>query len=88
MNFMRSIFAFSLLLIMTYSTSSLAQDTVRIATFNVSMDSSNHLPNDALPNTHESVLPKVLQENNPQIRGIAEIIRRVRPDIFLLNEFD
>ncbi|WP_370259689.1 endonuclease/exonuclease/phosphatase family protein [Idiomarina sp.] len=88
MNFMRSIFAFSLLLIMTYSTSSLAQDTVRIATFNVSMDSSNHLPNDALPNTHESVLPKVLQENNPQIRGIAEIIQRVRPDIILLNEFD
>ena len=88
MNFMRSIFAFSLLLIMTYSTSSLAQDTVRIATFNVSMDSSNHLPNDALPNTYESVLPKVLQENNPQIRGIAEIIQRVRPDIILLNEFD
>ena len=88
MNSMRSIFVFSLLLIMTYSNFSLAQDSVRIATFNVSMDSSNHLPNSELPNTHASVLPRVLQENNAQIRGIAEIIQRVRPDIILLNEFD
>jgi predicted extracellular nuclease len=73
---------------MTYSNFSLAQDSVRIATFNVSMDSSNHLPNSELPNTHASVLPRVLQENNAQIRGIAEIIQRVRPDIILLNEFD
>ena len=32
--------------------------------------------------------PRCSVTANPQIRNIAEIIQRVRPDIVLLNEFD
>lgn len=62
-------------------------ETLRIATFNVSMESGNYLPGDAQPTGRE--LPERLaQGDHPQIRGIAEILQRVRPDIVLLNEFD
>ncbi|MCK7459171.1 endonuclease/exonuclease/phosphatase family protein [Idiomarina sp. ATCH4] len=63
-------------------------ETIRVATFNVSMDASNYLNESELPALTESPLPEVLQKNHEQIRGIAEILQRVRPDIVLLNEFD
>ncbi|MDV6316138.1 endonuclease/exonuclease/phosphatase family protein [Idiomarina sp. HP20-50] len=63
-------------------------ETIRVATFNVSMDASNYLDGSQLPILDRSPLPEVLQQNHPQIRGIAEILQRVRPDIVLLNEFD
>ncbi|KTG29974.1 endonuclease [Idiomarina sp. WRN-38] len=63
-------------------------ETVRIATFNVSMDASNYLPENELPTLKSSPLPGVLEQNHEQIRGIAEILQRVRPDVVLLNEFD
>lgn len=67
--------------------SSKAMSQIRIATFNVSMDASNYLTlTEALdPN----ILQKLLADGDyPQIRNVAEIIQRVRPDILLLNEFD
>lgn len=63
-------------------------ETVRFATFNVSMDGSNYTHRDAVSQLTQSPLPQVLQENHPQIRAIAEILQRVRPDVVLLNEFD
>ena len=60
---------------------------LRIATFNVSMEGSNYVERGVTPSGHE--LPAALSNGeHPQIRNIAEIIQRVRPDILLLNEFD
>lgn len=77
------------LLLFSGITSALERETVsvRIATFNVSMEASNYLPRDTVPTGRE--LPERLADGrHPQIRGIAEILQRVRPDIVLLNEFD
>ncbi|MEM8786978.1 MAG: endonuclease/exonuclease/phosphatase family protein [Pseudomonadota bacterium] len=55
-----------------------AQDRVRIATFNASLSRGG-----------PGVLLKDIQAgDDPQITAVAEIIRTVRPDILLLNEFD
>ncbi|MCL1075479.1 endonuclease/exonuclease/phosphatase family protein [Shewanella dokdonensis] len=63
-------------------------DTLRVATFNVSMEGGNYLT-DAQKIPQPNTLYNLLQNNdNPQIRNIAEILQRVRPDIVLLNEFD
>lgn len=61
--------------------------TIRIATFNVSMEASNYLPKDVQPKGHE-LFENLAFGKHQQIRNIAEIIQRVRPDIILLNEFD
>ena len=65
----------------------MCRQPVRIATFNVSMEADNYRS----PNTN--IHPEALRQHlasgtHPQIRNIAEIIQRVRPDIILLNEFD
>lgn len=79
-----------LILLLVYRvTPASGEDTVsvRIATFNVSMEAGNYLPQGAVPGGRE--LPERLVDgSHPQIRGIAEILQRVRPDIVLLNEFD
>ncbi|BDY06029.1 endonuclease/exonuclease/phosphatase family protein [Ferrimonas sp. YFM] len=61
--------------------------TLRVATFNVSMEADNYRRRE------EALDPQALEKRlrtgrNRQIRNIAEIIQRVRPDILLLNEFD
>ncbi len=64
-----------------------APTRLRIATFNVSMEGGNYVERGVSPRGHE--LPAALSNSDhPQIRNIAEIIQRVRPDILLLNEFD
>jgi hypothetical protein len=64
-----------------------ASGVLRIATFNVSMEGGNYVERGVTPRGHE--LPAALSNSDhPQIRNIAEIIQRVRPDILLLNEFD
>ncbi|WP_233998402.1 endonuclease/exonuclease/phosphatase family protein [Pseudoalteromonas sp. T1lg48] len=64
-----------------------ATPSIRIATFNVSMDGSNYSKN--FSSLTESPLPKLLAEgSHPQIHNIATIIQAVRPDVILLNEFD
>jgi hypothetical protein len=64
--------------------------TLRIATFNVSMEALNYVPYERgiKPNITGDELHQALVNNHPQIRNIAEIIQRVNPDIILLNEFD
>ena len=61
--------------------------SVRIVTFNVSMDASNYVEQDEAVMGDE--LPSNLRNGeHKQIKNIAEIIQRTRPDIVLLNEFD
>jgi endonuclease/exonuclease/phosphatase family metal-dependent hydrolase len=60
---------------------------IRVATFNVSMEATNYVE------TEQSPIGNELQNNlhnsvHQQIKNIAEIIQRQRPDIILLNEFD
>ncbi len=60
---------------------------IKVATFNVSMESTNYLPRGETGDN--TVLPGILGNgDHPQVKNIAAIIQRVRPDILLLNEFD
>lgn len=72
------------------NSSSNQEKTLRVATFNVSMEALNYLPHEpgktVKPEGNELAL--ALTKNHQQIRNIAEIIQRVNPDIILLNEFD
>ncbi|PHR82517.1 MAG: endonuclease [Colwellia sp.] len=67
-----------------------APTTLRVATFNVSMEALNYAENIDMytPNINNNELSHALKSNNQQIKNIAEIIQRVKPDIILLNEFD
>jgi len=86
----------SLLLAMFSSTAACAHDTsqesstIRVATFNVSMEALNYLPyvKGKTPVVKGDELINALNSNHQQVRNIAEIIQRVNPDIILLNEFD
>ncbi|MBA6365110.1 endonuclease/exonuclease/phosphatase family protein, partial [Colwellia sp. BRX8-8] len=62
------------------------QPHIRVATFNVSMDATNYLPNNKIGSGVELIA--ALKDDRQQIKNIAEIIQRNRPDIILLNEFD
>ena len=53
-------------------------DRVRFATFNASMNRS----------TAGELAAALRDGNDPQIAGVAEIIRTVNPDVILINEFD
>ncbi|MDP5030674.1 endonuclease/exonuclease/phosphatase family protein [Paraglaciecola sp.] len=61
--------------------------TLRIATFNVSMEASNYLPKGTRPVGNE-LFERLASGDNSQIKNIAEIIQIIRADIILLNEFD
>lgn len=61
--------------------------TIRVASFNVSMEAGNYIGINATPKGDELFILLDKGEHQ-QIRNIAEIIQRVRPDIILLNEFD
>ncbi len=63
-------------------------NSLRVATFNVSMEASNYSQNEQGNLASDSVLTHLKSAQHPQIRYIAEIIQRVAPDIILLNEFD
>ena len=68
-----------------------AKPSIRVATFNVSIEASNYLSREELANhPSRSVIVKenLSHGEHPQIKNIAEIIQRTRPDILLLNEFD
>jgi hypothetical protein len=86
--------SFSIILmasLLTLTTSIMAKpNTIRIATFNVSMEALNYIPYErgVAPNVKGNELALALAHNHQQIQNIAEIIQRVNPDIILLNEFD
>ncbi len=60
---------------------------IRVATFNVSMEAENYVPR-GTEVSGEELFEHLASGEHQQIRNIAEIIQRVRPDIILLNEFD
>lgn len=62
-------------------------NTLKVATFNVSMEATNYKALGMEPS--DKVLQHVLSTGeHSQVNNIAEIIQRVNPDILLLNEFD
>ncbi len=68
-----------------------ASNTLRVATFNVSIEATNYLGRKEVSEnpSRASVVQKLLaQGDHPQMKNIAEIIQRTRPDVLLLNEFD
>jgi Endonuclease/Exonuclease/phosphatase family. len=62
--------------------------SLRVATFNVSMDASNYLSNEQVQTQGATALTDALAQQHPQIKAIAEIIQHTRPDVLVLNEFD
>ncbi len=76
-----------LLLILSLVSVNAVAQTIKVATFNVSMEATNYPAKNQDPGPQ--VLERVSQSGtHPQVRNIAEIIQRVAPDIILLNEFD
>ena len=77
--------------IVALMTPAVAAQTLRVATFNVSIEATNYVAREKVaknPKHAELVQELLISGNNPQIKNIAEIIQRVRPDVLLLNEFD
>ncbi|MBY6223493.1 endonuclease/exonuclease/phosphatase family protein [Ferrimonas balearica] len=72
---------------MEASSAPFSATTVKVATFNVSMEAGNYTPRGQQPNP-DRLRELLANGDHPQIRNIAEILQRVRPDIVLLNEFD
>lgn len=65
----------------------MATQQITVATFNVSMEAENYLPRGERGSSQ--ILVDILANgDHPQVKNIAAIIQRVRPDILLLNEFD
>jgi Endonuclease/Exonuclease/phosphatase family len=58
--------------------SAVARDNLRFATFNASLNRADD----------GQLVPALSTGTDPQIRNVAEIIQRVRPDVLLVNEFD
>lgn len=61
---------------------------VRIATFNVSMESGNYTRSKGEKAGIHVLQRELAGGRNSQIHNIAQILQRVRPDVVLLNEFD
>jgi endonuclease/exonuclease/phosphatase family metal-dependent hydrolase len=79
------------LLIWVFPHMTIAQDTtLKIATFNVSMEALNYVEHKRgeSPNVSGEILSNALASDHQQIKNIAEIIQTINPDIILLNEFD
>lgn len=76
-----------LALLFMMTTFSVLAEPLRVATFNVSMEAGNYVPRGEVPTGNE-LFKHLSDDNHPQIRNVAKIIQRVRPDILLLNEFD
>ena len=81
-----TMYKFIIFILTVFSMSSNSQ-SIRIATFNASMEATNYVEQEQTPAGDE------LQSNlrggeHKQIKNITDIIQRTRPDIVLLNEFD
>jgi len=81
---------FSLLILGLFAMTNLQATTLKVATFNVSMEALNYGEHKrgAPVNVSTKTLANAIASDHQQIKNIAEIIQRVNPDIILLNEFD
>jgi endonuclease/exonuclease/phosphatase family metal-dependent hydrolase len=64
-----------------------SEASLRVATFNVSMEATNYIEKGETPSSTALVV-RLGSGENQQIKNIAEIIQRIDPDVILLNEFD
>ncbi|MBC3765382.1 endonuclease/exonuclease/phosphatase family protein [Neptunicella marina] len=64
-----------------------ASETLKVATFNVSMEATNYVARESDIKGNE-LFERLATSENPHIKNIAAIIQRINPDIILLNEFD
>jgi hypothetical protein len=64
------------------------QTTLKVATFNVSMEATNYLGRQMVKGGPNVLKTRLQSGEHQQIKNIAEILQRTRPDIVLLNEFD
>jgi hypothetical protein len=81
-----TMYQFFIFILTVFSMSSNSQ-SIRIATFNVSMEATNYVEQEPTPRGDE-LQSNLRNGEHKQIKNIAEIIQRLRPDIVLLNEFD
>ncbi|TMP28185.1 endonuclease/exonuclease/phosphatase family protein [Pseudoalteromonas rubra] len=65
-----------------------SQQTLRVATFNVSMEATNYDMSNQQSLSGNALTFALKSGEYEQINNIAQIIQRTRPDIILLNEFD
>lgn len=65
-----------------------SMQNIRVATFNVSMEATNYQTDRSAKPSLKTLIDALASGNNQQIKNIAEIIQRTRPNIILLNEFD
>jgi hypothetical protein len=81
-----------LLIVLLYSTMLYAQSDrpteLTFATFNVSMEAENYVPRGTKGISEQVLVKELSSGKNLQIHNIAKIIKSVRPDVILLNEFD
>lgn len=75
------------LCLLTFSQQLMAKQQLKVATFNVSMEAENYLPR-GTRGSSQVLIDVLANGEHPQVKNIAAIIQRVRPDILLLNEFD
>ncbi len=61
---------------------------ITFATYNVSMEAENYIPRGTPGNSEKVLIKQLASGANQQIKNIAQIIKTVRPDVILLNEFD
>jgi hypothetical protein len=87
---MKKLLIFAVLFCGLFGMTSVQATTLKIATFNVSMEALNYVPyqKGKTPEVSGQTLVDALASDHQQIKNIAEIIQRVNPDIILLNEFD
>jgi hypothetical protein len=75
---MRSFLLAAVLLAVAAPSAVARDDTVRFSTFNASLNR----------NFDGELIQELSNGDDPQIRNVAEIIQRVRPDVLLINELD
>src|SRR5918999_4894838 len=75
---MRSFLVAAVLLAVAAPSAVARDDTVRFSTFNASLNR----------NFEGELIQELSNGDDPQIRNVAEIIQRVRPDVLLINELD
>ena len=89
MSFYQSVF---LLLAVSFlcacQTTSQSTASIKVATFNVSMEATNYVGRNNIKNGELQLKQRLQIGVHSQIKNIAEILQRQKPDIVLLNEFD
>lgn len=75
-----------IMVVLLTAASSLNAETLRVATFNVSLEANRLQPKNT-PLVLGSVL-EAIKQGHPLVRNVSDIIRYNNPDVILLNEID